>query len=166
MSGSRSPTSATDSSHWKAGISADSLIHLQQVLYEKEVNMNKVFYVSTIFNILFKFCKYTNILRLSETQNLIRGHKLIQYSLANLKLGWPLIKLYTFQSSETLFNYMLRKSNIALGDPMDGIILPEKWHNLCVAMDGASKSMRAVSVSKQLFLLRWDTPPSCIINCP
>ena len=86
-----------------------------------------------------------------ETNNIIRGHKFIQYSLANLKLGWPLVKLYTFQSTGMVFNYMLRKSSNQLGDPMDGIVIPEKWQHLCVAMDGTTNIVRGVSVSKHCF---------------
>ena len=111
---------------------------------------DQIVYFSRILSILYKCSKLIQNLfcmRLAS-HNIIRGHKFVQYSLANLKQGWPLVNLYTFQSSEAAF-YMLRKSSSQLGDSMDGIILPQRWHHLCVAMDGASNIVRGVSVSKQ-----------------
>ena len=35
---------------------------------------------------------------------------------------------------------------------MDSIVMPEKWHHLCVAMDGASNTLNAVSVRKYSFV--------------
>ena len=90
----------------------------------------------------------------TNNNNIIRGQKFIQYSLANLKQGWPLVKLYTFQSTDTVSYYMLRKSSNQVGDPMDGIVIPEKWHHLCVTMDGNSNTVRGVSVSKPQFYFK------------
>ena len=65
--------------------------------------------------------------------------------MANLDLhGWPLAKLYTFQSPDTSFIYMLRRIDDQLRDPMDALIMPKNWHHFCVSIDPTS--MRGVSV--------------------
>ena len=82
-----------------------------------------------------------------------RGDKLVQYSLANLNQhGWPLVKLNTFQSTDEEFLYMLRRSDVMVRDPMDAIVMPKKWHHLCIAVDGVSNTVRGVSVSMAEYL--------------
>ena len=75
------------------------------------------------------------------------GRKLVEFSLANLNQhGWPLVKLYTFLSPDKEFLYMLRRSDDKIRDPMDAIIMPKKWHHLCVAINGASNMVQGVAV--------------------
>ena len=77
-----------------------------------------------------------------------RGRTFVEFSLANLNQhGWPLVKLYTFQSPDKEFLYMLRRSDDMVRDPMDAIVMPKKWHHLCVAIDGTTNTVRGVSVS-------------------
>ena len=83
---------------------------------------------------------------INEAQYIISGHMFAEYILANLDHGWPLIKLYTFQSPDVAFLYMLSRSRSEVRDPMDSIVMPEKWHHLCVAIDGAANTLRAVAV--------------------
>ena len=73
----------------------------------------------------------------------------MEFSLANLNQhGWPLVKLDTFQSPDKEFLYMLRRSDDTIRDPMDAIVMPKKWHHLCVAIDGASKMVHGVVVRR------------------
>ena len=70
----------------------------------------------------------------------------MDFSLANLKQGWPLVKLSIFQSPDQIFLYMLRRSDDIIRDPMDAIVMPKKWHHWCVAVDGSSNTVQGVSV--------------------
>ena len=70
----------------------------------------------------------------------------MDFSLADLNHGWPLVKLSTFQSPDQVFLYMLRRSDDKIRDPMDAIVMPKKWHHWCVAIDGASNTVQGVSV--------------------
>ena len=75
------------------------------------------------------------------------GRKLVQFSLANLNQhGWPLVKLYTYKSPDKEFLFMLRRSDDKIRDPMDAIVMPKKWHHLCVAINGASNMVQGVVV--------------------
>ena len=80
-----------------------------------------------------------------------RDRILVDISLANPSnagYGWPLVKLFTFQSPDTVFLYMLRRSDDKIRDPMDAIVMPKKWHHWCVAIDGASNTVQGVSVRR------------------
>ena len=75
------------------------------------------------------------------------GRTMMEFSLANLNQhGWPLVKLYTFESPNKEFLYMLRRSDDKIRDPMDAIVMPKKWHHLCIAIDGASNMVTGVAV--------------------
>ena len=41
---------------------------------------------------------------------------------------------------------MLRRSDDKIRDPMDAIVMPKKWHHLCIAIDGASNMVTGVAV--------------------
>ena len=43
---------------------------------------------------------------------------------------------------------MLRRSDDKIRDPMDAIVMPKKWHHLCVAIDGASNMVHGVAVGE------------------
>ena len=47
---------------------------------------------------------------------------------------------------------MLRRSDDKIRDAMDAIVMPKKWHHLCVAINGASNMVQgvAVCIRKQL----------------